>query len=252
MLRLRVIDLETTGMLPPAEIIEVGLVDIEVSPSGAAISCPWARLYKPARAIPCETMAVHHITEAEIPPDAPLCTVEQLKAAVWRTPTPDIFVAHNCEFERRFITDQVTGGAPWICTYKVALHVWPEAPRHSNQVLRYWRGLQLDTALAMPPHRAAPDAYVTAHLLSQLLTQADAKQMIAWTGQPRPMPVVGFGKHRGLPWREIPSDYLEWMVIQVDMDRDVVWHARQELDRRRARQQSEAGRSNPSFEGTCK
>jgi len=36
-------------------------------------------------------------------------------------------------------------------------------------VLRYWRNLVLDPALAMPPHRAGPDAYVTACLLAELL-----------------------------------------------------------------------------------
>ncbi len=44
----------------------------------------------------------------------------------------------------------------------MAMHVWPDAPRHSNQVLRYWRNLVLDNALAMLPHRAGPDAWVTA------------------------------------------------------------------------------------------
>ena len=50
----------------------------------------------------------------------------------------------------------------------MALRVWPEAPRHSNQVLRYWRGMRLDHARAMPPHRAGPDAWVTAHILADL------------------------------------------------------------------------------------
>lgn len=35
------------------------------------------------------------------------------------------------------------------------MHVWPDAPRHSNQVLRYWRNLVLDNALAMPPTERA-------------------------------------------------------------------------------------------------
>lgn len=235
MLRLRVIDLETTGMAPPAEVIEIGIVDVEVTSSGVAISKPWARLFRPAGPIPCETMAVHHITQSQIPAGTPFGTVEQLRSAVWQSPTPDVFVAHNCEFERKFLNHEVTDNAPWICTYKVALHAWPDAPRHSNQVLRYWRGLDLDPALAMPPHRAAPDAYVSAHLLADLLSGADARQMIAWTGQPRPMPVIGFGKHKGMSWSEIPSDYLEWMVGQVDMDSDVLWHARGELDRRRTK-----------------
>lgn len=229
----RVIDLETTGMAPPAEVIEIGITDVEFSPAGVTISRPAAWLFRPLQPIPPETMAVHHITEDEIPAGTPPCTPERLRDVVWQQPTPDAFVAHNCEFERKFITDEVTGGAPWICTYKVALHVWPDAPRHSNQVLRYWRGLSLDPALAMPPHRAGPDAWVTAHLLAELLAAADAPAMIEWTQQPRPMPCIGFGKHRGASWGKVPTDYLEWMIGQSDMDRDATWHAQQELSRRR-------------------
>ncbi|GAA4019255.1 hypothetical protein GCM10022280_18800 [Sphingomonas swuensis] len=140
----------------------------------------------------------------------------------------------NCEFERKFITDEVTGEAPWICTYKVALHVWADAPRHSNQVLRYWRGLTLDPALAMPPHRAGPDAWVTANLLAELLSAADACEMIEWTQQPRPIPSLTFGKYRGLSWDQVPADYLKWMASQADMDVDVRWHSRKELDRSKA------------------
>ncbi len=236
MFRLRVIDLETTGMEPPAEVIEIGIADLEVSSNGVAISSPSARLFRPTGHIPPETMAVHHITEDDIPAGAPPCTTEQLRTAVWQHPKPDAFVAHNCDFERKFITDAISGQTPWICTYKVSLHVWPDAPRHSNQVLRYWRGLRLDPALAMPPHRAGPDAWVTAHLLADLLSCADARQMIEWTDQPRPMATLSFGKHRGVRWDQVPTDYLEWMTIQTDMDRDVTWHARAELDRRRTRQ----------------
>jgi exodeoxyribonuclease X len=144
-----------------------------------------------------------------------------------------VFVAHNCEFERKFVTDVITGETPWICTYKAALHLWPNAPRHSNQVLRYWRGLQLNPALAMPPHRAGPDAWVTAQLLAELVTLATIDQLVTWTKQPKPMPVIAFGKHKGSPWSDVPSDYLEWMTLQADMDADAVWYARNELNRRR-------------------
>lgn len=231
-MRLRVIDLETTGFEPPAEIIEFGFADVIVEQGSVSVGMPTAWLYRPERGIPPETKAVHHLTEADFGPNTFCCSPIHLQAAIRFGAQPDILVAHNCAFERKFITAEVTGPIPWICTYKVALHVWPDAPGHSNQVLRYWRGLSLDPGLAMPPHRAGPDAWVTAHLLGHLLTLASVAQMIAWTEEPRPMPTLAFGKHRGSRWSEVPADYLQWMLRQGDMEPDVLWHARKELERR--------------------
>lgn len=230
---LRVIDIETTGMEPPAEIIEFGRADVISEGSSWRFDRPMARLYKPLRGIPPETMAVHHITEAEFAADTPECTQDLLHKAVWGGNRPDVLVAHNCEFERKFIPEMVTEGLPWICTLKAAMRLWPDAPGHSNQVLRYWRTLELDPALAMPPHRAAPDAWVTANLLVELLKMTSVDQLVAWTSEPKFLPKLTFGKHRGLAWAEVPLDYLQWMTGKQDMDPDAIWCARQELERRK-------------------
>lgn len=230
--RLRVIDIETTGQAPPAEIIEFGRVDVHRASDAWDIDRPLARLYRPLNGIPAETKAVHHLTEADFKPDTPVCTPERLRMAVWNGPPPDALVAHNCAFEQSFIPKSITADLPWICTYKVALRVWPDAPRHSNQVLRYWRDLTLDQSLAMPPHRAGPDAWVTANLLVDLLRSAPVEDMIAWTAQPKLMSSIPFGKHRGVPWSEVPADYLDWIASNSDIDADTVWWAKKELSRR--------------------
>ena len=122
---------------------------------------------------------------------------------------------------------------PWICTYCVAFRLWPGAPRHSNQVLRYWRGLEIDAAAAMPPHRAGPDALVTAHLLANMLSEVSVDQMVAWTREPKNFPAPLFGKHRGTSRSKIPGDYLGWLIRQDALDGDVVWCARMKQERRK-------------------
>ena len=231
-MRFRVIDIETTGMSPPAEIIEFGRADVVTGAPEPVVERPMARLYRPLHGIPPETMAVHHITEADFTADTPVCTPERLRQAVWGGAAPDVLVAHNAEFERQWLTPDATTALPWICTYKVALRLWPQAPAHSNQVLRYWRGLNLDRALAMPPHRAGPDAWITAKLLVEMLALAAPADMIAWTAEPRLLPVIPFGKHRGLAWPQAPKDYLQWVVRQTDMEADLIWNAQRELARR--------------------
>ena len=130
-------------------------------------------------------MAVHHLTEADFTADTPVCTPERLQQVIRGCGRPDLLVAHNCAFERLFLNAALPASLPWICTYKVALHVWPGAPRHSNQVLRYWRDLKLDPALAMPPYRAGQEAYVTVHLLTELLGLARVEQMVQSTNRPK-------------------------------------------------------------------
>jgi exodeoxyribonuclease X len=58
---LRVIDIETTGLAPPAEVIEIGCVDVIINNNSVAIGTPKAQLFRPLNGIPPETMAIHHI-----------------------------------------------------------------------------------------------------------------------------------------------------------------------------------------------
>ena len=91
---LRVIDIETTGLVPPAEIIEFGRVDVVSEGDAWRIGRPMARLYRPLNGIPPETMAVHHITEIDFTADTLVCSEHRLRLAVSAGATPDVLVAH--------------------------------------------------------------------------------------------------------------------------------------------------------------
>jgi len=228
---LRVIDIETTGWAPPSEIVEVGRIDLVSSDAGWGLAHPYSCLYRPINGLNAETTAVHHITDSMVAA-APVCDAIQLSLALMHGMQPDVFVAHNCSFERTFIADDIIGQRPWICTHKAALRLWPDAAAHSNQVLRYWLNMDLPSEFAMPPHRAAPDAFVTANILWRMLQEANVEQLIAWTAEPKLLPRMPFGKHKNDKWSDIPTDYLSWMVRQQDMDSDVKWCAHQELQKR--------------------
>jgi exodeoxyribonuclease X len=169
---LRVVDFETTGLAPPAHVIEVGVCDLVEGPSGWRIEEPRARLCGGGK-ITAETRAVHHISPAEILGFEPFDSRAFIDQAVAAGVTA--IAAHHASFEGQWL-DAARGELSAICTYKGALRVWPEAPSHQNQVLRYWleeQGLSApDPILCQPAHRAGPDAYATAHLLKALLTTA--------------------------------------------------------------------------------
>lgn len=224
---LRIVDFETTGLPPDAAVCEVGFCDVRTYDSDPAeVGDPVGMLVNPNRPMPPEARAIHHISDADLIGASPITT----GFLALSKGSPDIFVAHNARFEMEFFTG---GDTPWICTMKVARRIWPECPSHTNQCLRYWLGIECDDALAMPPHRAGPDAYVTAHILLAMIQHASFDQMIEWSSGPSLLPKVNFGKHRGQPWSELPGDYLSWLVNKSDMDVDTKFTAKHWLEQKR-------------------
>jgi exodeoxyribonuclease X len=233
--RIRVFDVETTGTDPKEDrVVEIAAYDVERY--GLDIAPVATYLVDPGRRIPPAASAVHHITDADIEKaQAPLF------GEVWpRLHDSEVkfFAAHNCEFEQGFMPSPA--GVEWICTYKCALRAWPDAPGHSNQVLRYWLDLDKEIyfirANATPAHRAGPDAYVTAFLLATLLSEGErtVADLVAWSKEPKLYTTLTFGKHRGLKLTEAPFDYLQWLRDgRHDMEADWRHCAKVELERRK-------------------
>lgn len=234
---IRTVDIETTGFVPPqAEVIELGAMDVVCQPDGSEARVrgegyrSW--LYQPERPCPPEVMAVHHILPEQTMNCEPFSPVQAEHNMVdVMGGRPEYYAAHNAEFDQSFLRDFAF---PWICTYKAALRIWPDAPSHSNSVLLYWLGLhdQTDIHQRHPPHRAGPDAYVTAHILAVLLRHASPAQLAAWTLEPRVLPTCPIGEWRGRKWHDVDAGFLSWM-IRKPVEPDLVWNARRELDRRR-------------------
>lgn len=225
---LRVIDFETTGMAPPeAAVCEVGWCDVRTYDADPAeVGDPISMLVDPGRAMPAEARAVHHISDFECAGEP-----QAVQAFMRLTDGADVFVAHNAAFEQQFFTG---GETPWICTFKCARRAWPDLPLFGNQYLRYALDLSLDHDVAMPPHRAGPDAYVTAHILERLLTIAPVEQPVKWTRMPVHYPVVPMTAHRGKKWSEVDYGLLKWFTNQDHVDADIKAAARAEMKLRDA------------------
>ena len=231
--RLRVIDLETGGA-GADEVCEIGWQDVRLGGDGV-----WrideergALLVNPGRPMSPDTLAVHHILDAEVA-DAPF----------WKAIAPSVLrpdggvaalAAHRASFEQRCCRPSLTGGAAWICTWKCALRLWPALPRFSNQMLRYLRRPEgLVHELGLPAHRAGPDAYVTAHHLRDMLNEVGVEQLLAWSREPGLLPRVPAGSMRGHAWSDLEDEALR--ALAGDRDIDVRFSAQTEVARRGGR-----------------
>lgn len=220
---IRSVDLETTGIPTPEDphaIVEIGWCDLPAKEYHDT-------LVFPEREIPFEAMSIHHITNEMVinaPRKEP--SIELISGA-------NIYVAHNADYERQFLPDL----GPWICTWKVALRVFPDMERHNLQYLRYALALPVRQDIPMP-HRAGPDAYVAALLFERIQAEPsapDIETMIRWSSGHALLPTCPLFKHKGKKWADVPGDYLDWIVNKPnDISADVKANARLEINKRTA------------------
>lgn len=240
-----VIDLECTSREPKdAHIVEWAAVVIFPPWFGQGGAQEHSSLVKPPIAIPPETSAVHHITDHDVA-GAPLWMTEVNKVRLLLTSDGVIAVAHNAEYEREVLSTCMSDvpGLRWLCTYKAALRVWPDAPSHSNEGLRYFLGLGAGRSRPQAPHSALHDARVTAQLLHELqVVGTSIEDMLKWTNEPAMLPTCPLGDWRGHKWADVDEGFLQWIVRKIGDRPDVVFCARSELERREAERAAAAER----------
>lgn len=227
-MKIHVLDTECTGLDPAVDrVVEIAAVELILDAETKKWTVGQGRssLVNPGRPIPPEASGVHHIVDADVA-DAPNLD-EALETVLSPMFMVDVCAAHNCRYDMGFLP--TLKGRRWIDTYRAAMHVWPDAPNFKNQTLRYWLGLDLPRGA---PHRALDDTIVTAHILARLLTERPVEDLLILSTKCVALKKVGFGKHFGQFWTDVPSDYLQWGEKQ-DFDPDVKFTIKKELARRR-------------------
>jgi exodeoxyribonuclease X len=228
---IRPCDVEATSLEANAEVIELGAYDIR---DGHLYTTGYHSLVKPAAPIPPNSSAVHHLTDADVV-DAPPWNI------AWRKLVeidPEyagaelVFAAHVASYERQFLDPLIK--ARWICTWKCAHRQWPDLDGHKLQELRYMLKLPAETTLAMPPHRALPDAYLCGLLVLELLKHQTVEKLVAWSAEPPVFTKFDFGnRYRGQPLSAGDDGYLDWLANKEhSMGDDWRWNAKREIARR--------------------
>jgi exodeoxyribonuclease X len=224
-----VVDTETTGLDPEKDKI-CEIAGVWRNKDKLLFS---AELCNPGVPIPPEVSAVHHITDdLLIDLCSPLQALENL-LNYFGALDDCVMVAHNAKFDRGFLSNLVHIDRPWICTYRCALHLWPDAPGHSNQVLRYWLKQHPEwIPLDLAPHRALYDALCTEQILRFMLVSHSLDELIELSKKPVILQKVRFGKYKGSLWQDVDYGYLKWVMRQQNIDADVLHTAHHYLTKR--------------------
>lgn len=230
---IRCIDVETLGLTADDGVCEIGWCDVVFDETkNPHVGVPCCMYVNPGKPIPPTASAVHHIIDADV------AGAPSFDDAIRSPLNGDdiVLCAHNAKFEKQFIKTDLK----WICSYKIAVALAPNAPAHNLQTLRYFLKLDVDSEAASPPHRAGPDAYVTAHLIARALAKMSVVQMVHVSSEPMLLPKLRFGKYAGVPCEQIPADYWRWVKENVKDDEDVQHTARCYFD---AHQKAQRNRS---------
>jgi DNA polymerase-3 subunit epsilon len=160
-----VVDVEATGTsaLRGDRIIEIAAVEVHRGEARMLFET----LVNPQRPLPRFVSALTHITW-EMVKNAP--TFEEVCGQLLGALEGRIFVAHNANFDWRFVSSEVhrVTGRPLdgrrICTVKLARKILPQLRRRSLDYVASHYGVEITAR-----HRAGGDAMATAHVFRRML-----------------------------------------------------------------------------------
>jgi DNA polymerase-3 subunit epsilon len=189
-----VVDVETTGMRvwDGDRITEIAAVVVREG----EVAEVFQTLVNPERPIPPMITALTHISW-EMVKDAP--RFRDICDEVLRVLGGHVFVAHNAEFDWRFVSAEIARAAgrellgPRLCTVRLARRLLPHLRSRKLDSLAHYYNVDIAAR-----HRAAGDAVATAQILLRLLDGARERECRTWADLER---LVGSRGASGRPRR---------------------------------------------------
>lgn len=225
------LDVEATGLsVETDEIVELAVVKFTFDD----IIAEFESLVDPGIPIPQESIDVHHITNEMIKGKP---RIEDILPEAFEMIGKHVVVGHNIGYDLAMLMQAAKKrGIPCpletensIDTLRLA-RLYAGSPTNSLEVLREHFNIPEEGA-----HRAMNDVIVNIKVFKYLVMDfKKTKEVLLRLKQPILMKLFPLGKHRGIPFREVPIDYLNWAVNQ-DFDQDLIHSIVEEKKRRRKR-----------------
>jgi exodeoxyribonuclease X len=224
-MKLIVLDTETSDLDPAkgATILELAWMTVENADNKWKATSAYETYIQYDGPINPHAQASHHISPQCLKAPRAITRNDAVGNLLQGLEADTFMVAHNVEFDSKFLPEVIHNH--WICTYRSAKKIWPQAPGYSNQVLRYWLGIDPDLSLAptvrpRAPHQALYDVATTTGILLKMLEKHSPVELLQLSG-PTLLKTIEFGKHKGTPFDMVPRDYLAWLRGQSNLDSDL-------------------------------
>jgi DNA polymerase-3 subunit epsilon len=197
-------DTETTGLSSKNDRI------IEIAAYDPYLKKNFQSLINPKMPIPLESQKICNITD-EMVADSPTfdeVTERFIKFASGNT----ILIAHNNDsFDIHFLKEEFKRAnknmPEWrfIDSLKWARKYRKDLPKHSLQYLREIYNIEKNQA-----HRALDDVIVLEKVFSSMIDDLDFETVYKLLNE-KEVALMPFGKHRGIPLKDVPKSYVIWL-----------------------------------------
>lgn len=209
-------DVETTGLGADAGIVEIAWVETDASLN---VICEHHSLINPQKPIQYGAMGVHGITN-DMVKDSP--TIEEFMAQHGESllGKNKILCSHNVSFDQAYFV-------PWmstpetLCSLKCARILYPDADNHKLATLRCMLNLEGDHEKA---HSAREDVAVLMRLIKRMCVdnRCEPVDLLEVQTRKRAIKVMPFGKHKGTPLKDLPDQYIWWLLNKAEnLDADL-------------------------------
>lgn len=198
-------DTETTGVRPDRDRI------IEIAAYDPTREKTFEKLVKPDIPIPPDASAIHGITDSMVA-NSPSFKEVGIEFAEF-CGEDSILIAHNNDtFDMIFLRNEAArheiSWPAWnfVDSLKWSRRYRPDLPRHTLQFLREMYGIAANNA-----HRALDDVIVLHQLFVAMTDDLEIDEVFSILNRPRDLQHMPFGKHQGVPLKNLPKDYLRWL-----------------------------------------
>jgi DNA polymerase III subunit epsilon len=206
-------DTETTGIRAEKDRI------IEIAAFDPVLNRTFEKLINPGMLIPAEATAIHHITNEMVAESPGFSQIGQEFAEFCEGEV--VLIAHNNDgFDMHFLSHEYGRNNMempiwnFLDSLKWARRYRADLPKHTLQFLREIYQIEANNA-----HRALDDVIVLHKVFAYMTDDLDIDTVFKLLNKPRDIQHMPFGKYQGKPLKDIPADYLKWLLGSGSLDK---------------------------------